>query len=762
MENKINILFQQINLDYDTRNRFQNMILDKVKINEKNGSWTFVIHNPEILDINDYKHLVELSEHSFSNVKKVYVQIVSDTKDLKKLKDYYLYALDKCKDILLFSSIFNDSLLIDDLKIEITNQEEEKQLLQILPKLNYILSLGGFDTPLEYVLNTKNNNIKDAILSDLDNIKKDVVVPNVEPVVEKPVYNNNHTVNNNYRREKKDDNPNAIVGRTIKDTPTQIKNIVGEMDPITVEGYVFGVDYFESSKTDFKIITLKITDYSDSIYCKVFCRGEEDFNTKKKALKDGKWFIIRGYTKNDQFSKELVLNARDINIVSKETSKIEDNAPVKRVELHAHTMMSQMDGVTKLDLGKHTCELVERTIQMGYRGVAITDHSGCQAFPISFGIIKSHNKGIRKKIKESIEELETKITEETEESVKLELENELEKKKEELKNPPIFKGLYGTELTLVDDVVNIVVRPTDDDLLHNTYVVFDTETTGFNAGGADLMIVIGAVKIKDGEIIGRFDELIDPKRHIPDKITELTCITDDMVRGKRSEEEVTKMFLEWTGNLPMVAHNAKFDISFIEMAMRKYNLGEFQNTVIDTLELSRTLDQGFSRHSLSALVKRYDVPWEEDAHHRADYDAEGTAYVFSKMLKKLEMQKFEKISDLEKLVSKDEIYKFGRTFHFNAIALNQVGLKNLFKIISLANTTYLYKTPRILRSKLNELREGLLIGSGCYESEVFTEARSKEGEELTNVISFYDYVEVQPPEVYDHLLQMGESLNKNY
>ena len=756
MENKINILFQQINLDYDTRNRFQNMILDKVKINEKNGSWTFIIHNPEILDINDYKHLVELSEHSFSNVKKVYIQIVSDTKDLKKLKDYYLYALDKCKDILLFSSIFNDSLLIDDLKIEITNQEEEKQLLQILPKLNYILSLGGFDTPLEYVLNTKNNNIKDAILSDLDNIKKDVVVPSVEPVVEKPVYNNNHTGNNNYRREKKDDNPNAIVGRTIKDTPTQIKNIVGEMDPITVEGYVFGVDYFESSKTDFKIITLKITDYSDSIYCKVFCRGEEDFNTKKKALKDGKWFIIRGYTKNDQFSKELVLNARDINIVSKEISKIEDNAPVKRVELHAHTMMSQMDGVTKLDLGKHTCELVERTIQMGYRGVAITDHSGCQAFPISFGIIKSHNKGIRKKIKESIEELETKISEETEESVKLELTNELEKKKEELKNPPIFKGLYGTELTLVDDVVNIVVRPTDDDLLHNTYVVFDTETTGFNAGGADQMIEIGAVKIKDGEIIGRFDELIDPKRHIPDKITELTCITDDMVRGKKSEEEVTKMFLEWTGNLPMVAHNAKFDISFIEMAMRKYNLGEFQNTVIDTLELSRTLDQGFSRHSLSALVKRYDVPWEEDAHHRADYDAEGTAYVFSKMLKKLEMQKFEKISDLEKLVSKDEIYKFGRTFHFNAIALNQVGLKNLFKIISLANTTYLYKTPRILRSKLNELREGLLIGSGCYESEVFTEARSKEGEELTNVISFYDYVEVQPPEVYDHLLQMGD------
>ncbi len=146
-----------------------------------------------------------------------------------------------------------------------------------------------------------------------------------------------------------------------------------------------------------------------------------------------------------------------------------------------------------------------------------------------------------------------------------------------------------------------------------------------------------------------------------------------MVKDALDEESVTKEFLEWTGDLPMVAHNAKFDISFIEMAMRKYNLGTFKNTVIDTLELSRTLDQGYARHGLSQLVKRYNVPWEEDAHHRADYDAEGTALVFHKMLKKLEAQKYEKISDLDKLISKDEIYKFGRTFHFNAIALNKKG-----------------------------------------------------------------------------------------
>jgi len=452
------------------------------------------------------------------------------------------------------------------------------------------------------------------------------------------------------------------------------------------------------------------------LYCKVFAREDDEYSKLKKSLKVGNWFKIRGYVKNDMYAKELVLNARDINVIENKSEKIVDDAEVKRVELHAHTMMSQMDAVTKLDLGKHTCELVSRAIEMGYRGVAITDHNGCQAFPIAFGIINSYNK--------KIEDPDKK-----------------------------FKGLYGVELTLVDDTINIVIRPTDDRLENTTFVVFDTETTGFNAAGGDQMIEIGAVKICNGTIVDRFDELINPGRPIPQKIVELTCITDEMVQGKDDEETVTKRFLDWAGDSPMVAHNAKFDISFLEMAMKKYNLGEFKNTVIDTLELSRTLDQGFARHGLSALVKRYNVPWEEDAHHRADYDAEGTALVFSKMIQKLNAQNYEKISDLERLVSKDEIHKFGRTYHFNAIAKNKTGIKNLFKIISLANTTYLYKTPRILRSKLEELREGLLIGSGCYESEVFREARSKEGQELTNIINFYDYVEVQPPEVYHHLIQ---------
>lgn len=766
---KIQILFDQIGLEQIEREMLKDLSLVKVKVNERNGSWTFVLESKDVLELKKYKMLEEKTRKAFENIKEIWIEITPKQKSFDTLQEYYEYALEQVKKILIYAPIFKNCLLqIDDkYVIESTNREEEKQVKEILPKLNYLLGLYGFEIEIGTYLNLeKENEFREEIHKEIKEASNNVKQVEIKEVERKKNssfdgYQKKEGERSQYRRQAKEDNPNVILGKSINDTPIQMKSIIGETDNLTVEGYVFGVDCFESSKTDFKIITLKITDYSDSIYCKVFVRGDEEYARLTKALKAGNWFMIRGYTKNDAYSKELVLNARDIVKVEKAKEEIKDDAEIKRVELHAHTMMSQMDGITKLDLGKHTCELIERSIQMGYRGVAITDHNGCQAFPISFGIIKGHNKSIRKKIKEKIESLEVEIEGEIDSSKKEELKIQLEKAQLEQKNPPIFKGIYGTELTLVDDTVNIVVRPTDDDLIHNTYVVFDTETTGYNAGGSDQMIEIGAVKIKDGEIISRFDELIDPKRHIPDKITELTCITDDMVKGRKSEEEVTKMFLQWIGDCPMVAHNAKFDISFIEMAMKKYNLGEFKNTVIDTLELSRSLDQGFSRHSLSALVKRYDVPWEEDAHHRADYDAEGTAYVFSKMLKKLEMQKYEKISDLDHLISKDEIYKFGRTYHFNALALNKKGLKNLFTIISLANTVYLYKKPRILRSKLNELREGLLIGSGCYESEVFNEAKSKSDEELTNIINFYDYIEVQPLEVYNHLLQTGEFKEEN-
>ena len=757
MEANLEKLLNKINIDKNKYNYFENGKLIKIIGNKEKTKYEFIIEN-NILPLEIYLEVSDLLKKTFNITESILI-INSNSND-DNFVYYYRYFIEKYSENSPLLRMFLDSKLElnDKYNIILSNKAEVLKFNTIKEKLQKDLNNAGYKCEINVIIDGEEE--KRIIEEIKEDLKVEVVEqPKIEIKEEKP----SNKYKANYEPKPLIQDPNdedVIVGKRIEESISRLDMLSLPGGSIVIEAYIFGKDVREA-KSGLKIMSLKISDNTDSIYGTLFIRDPEEFKIIDKKIKVGNWYKIRAKVKDkDQYSQDISLLINDINVSKKVFEKIIDDAPVKRVELHAHTMMSQMDGVTKLDLGKHTCELVEETIRMGYKGVAITDHSGCQAFPISFGIIKNHNKNIRKGIKSKIEELENKLNEEIDENTKKELTEELNKQKELEKNPPIFKGLYGTELTLVDDTVNIVIRPSEEDLINSEYVVFDTETTGFNAGGADQMIEIGAVKIKDGEITGRFDELIDPKRHIPDKITELTCITDEMVKGKDDEETVTKRFIEWVGNLPMVAHNAKFDISFIEMAMKKYNLGEFKNTVIDTLELSRTLDQGYARHSLSALVKRYNVPWEEDAHHRADYDAEGTAYVFAKMLKKLESQKFEKIKDLENLVSKDEIYKFGRTYHFNAIALNKKGLKNLFEIISLANTVYIYKTPRILRSKLQELREGLLIGSGCYESEVFTEARSKEGQELTNIINFYDYVEVQPPEVYDHLLQLGDFKDK--
>ena len=509
------------------------------------------------------------------------------------------------------------------------------------------------------------------------------------------------------------DGNKIIMGTDINSPITLMKNVNGPVNSCTFEASIFGVDLFESSKTNFKILTLKITDKTDSYIAKVFSNNSSEIKMYASELKPGKWIRIEGQIKYDEYAKDLVLNARNIVLIPSKDILLEDEEENKRVELHAHTMMSQMDSV--LDVNTY----LDNMHRMGYKAAAITDHNGVQSFPEAYKKVKSFNKGIEK-------------------------------------DEDKFKVLYGCELTMIEDKVDIVKRPIDLPSLDATYCVFDFETTGFNAGGGDQIIEIGAVLIKNGEIIDRFDELINPHRPLSETIVNLTHITDEMLEDKDDEETVVRRFMDFYKDYPMVAHNAKFDCSFLEMAYKKYNLGEFTNCVIDTLELSRALDTGFARHSLSALVKRYNVEFDENAHHRADYDAEGTAYVLDKMVKKMYNQNIENIKDFDNLVDKSEIYKFGRSYHINILVKNRVGLKNLFKIISLANTKYLFKTPRILRSEIDAHREGLLIGSGCYESEVFREAKSKSDEELSNIISFYDYVEVQSPEVYSHLIDLDD------
>ncbi len=516
MNDKMLILLQQLHIEEENYSSFNDAVLKKVIVDKKNNTWTFIIHNKTNFDLNTIRLFETKLKNAFTDIKNVDFVIKVDNMNDELIKDYYSYILKKLKSKLFLSTMFVDNLSIKDNKyiVNVFNKKEKEDITSIIQDINNYFNKYGFDINLEIIIN-KDNKVMEEIANDKKKTK-DLAIETKKIVVEE-------RVNEKYPRRKIEKDENTILGRVIKEDAMSITDIVGEENNIVIEGYVFGTDIFESSKSNFKIITLKVTDYTDSIYVKVFVREDDDFASLVKQLKEGKWLKIRGYTKNDVYSKELVLNARDINIINKKDDEIIDDAEEKRVELHAHTMMSQMDGV--IDANK----LVNKARSWGHKAIAITDHNGGQAFPVVYRLIKSINKGLK-----------------------------------EGEEP--FKAIYGTELTLIEDDVNIVVRPTDNKLLDSTYVVFDFETTGFNAGGKDSIIEIGAVKICNGEIIDTYDELINPGVKLEQKIIDITNITDEMLEGKDNEENAIKRFIKLYVDLTMVAHNSKFDVSFLEMS----------------------------------------------------------------------------------------------------------------------------------------------------------------------------------------------------
>ena len=709
MEKKIKELLDAIMFPEEEYSSFLNVSLKRVKVNKE--KMHIILKSDGPLRLSTYLKLNEYLDNFFHV--NCTLEIQSDKNNFENIRECFDYVANFSNISFLKNRLKNN---YNNYYIELNNESEHRQCLDDVELINEKLVLMGYPK-LEVIINEFNRNkVYEAINKDL---KVKIISPNVNNIV-------NSKSNSYEARPKKIEtvqDERVIFGKVIDEEIVSIDSIVGEDVNIPLEAEIFGIEGFESTKSDYKIITLKITDYTNSIYAKIFTKNKDDYEKYLSLFKEGCWFKFFGYTKIDQYSRgELVYNVQSVNFSSKKKEEVIDDAVEKRIELHSHTMMSGMDGLTGIDLAKHTIDIVDFAIKLGHKALAITDHNGCQAFPIAYSTVTNYNKG--------------------------------------KENNDKFKVIYGTEITIVDDNVEIVKRSNDSILLENEYVVFDLETTGFNAAGGDSIIEIGAVKLKDGEIIDKFDRLIKPPTPISERITNVTSITNEMVKDCPNELDAVKEFIDWTSDLPMVAHNAKFDTSFIEMCYKKYNLGEYSNTVIDTLALSRALDSDQSRHGLSAITKRYGVEFDEESHHRGDYDALGTALVFHKMMKKLSSINILKISDLDKLVNKNDIHKLGRSYHINLLVQNKKGLKNLFKIISIANTKHFYKGARILRSELESLRDGILVGSGCYESEVFTEARSKSDEEIRDIIGFYDYVEVQPPECYNHLIQTGDFLNE--
>ncbi len=928
----------------DANGDFEEASISSVKVNKKKESFEVFISNERPIDPVAALELIKCAKKGINGKHKCHVNFVYDEyedDDILRAFKVLLGELIIKRPSLVSLENKNISIEDDEITIELDSRSEEYDMVKKeLDKLGKkIEDLGFYEMIINTAINHENEKrIQEEIEADRN---REIEVNYV------PMGDNNKS--NSWSPKKKVNYSREGV--------VSIASIDQEENNVHLEAYVFGSE-FNQIKTkdgrDLYLVTLKISDNTSSILAKCFAKDEEEYLGMSKELKNGTWWAFKGQVRFDNFADDLVFNFRSYEKLDNNPSvKRTDNEEEKRVELHAHTMMSQMDGVCD------EVKLVKQAIAFGHAGIAITDHDCTQSFPHVFGEVTSYNKGLKKAAQAKIDELKQSL-ETIKESGNLEGIEEMEKMIQEAeeakKNLKLFKAGYGAEIEMCESFLNVCYNPNDEAVDGNTYVVFDTETTGFNPGIGDSMIEIGGVKVHNGEVVDRFDELINPGHHIDEAITRVTDISDDDVKDADNEKNVVLRFKEWIGDYPLVAHNATFDKNMLDMAYYKYSLGEFKNPVIDTLMLSRVINRDLKKHSLKSLGKYYGIDTgeaddEEDEsvnegtnvtgtildeeignafksikidgedilkitkeeyydvdleteervkryhsiysletlhkaakteeikvevevndntellsgsgsiklhpanneieikyrdafgeknlivsvyvgqHHGADVDSENTAYIFNKMLN--QVKGIKKISDFNNLKELEEIafnnnhkmvehigelvsyknyvylpgeneevedkfgypfekfnnkayrWKFewchedclqmyenipGKTFtehlanmydggkHVTFIAKNKMGLKNLFKIVSYANTNFIQKNARIPRYLIEKYREGLLVGSACLNGEIFKIALTRNEEDLIKAMSFYDYIEVQPPENYSHLLR-GHDIN---
>jgi len=481
----------------------------------------------------------------------------------------------------------------------------------------------------------------------------------------------------------------AVYGRPRKAQVERICELSPEYFHATVWGKIFKYETKETKTGEMIIVTFCITDYTSSCSVKLLLKGKD--KELAGALKKDMVVLVQGKYQYDSWDKEHILMAD--YIASGSMSERSDNAEEKRVELHMHTNMSRMDAVSSVE------SIVTRAAEWGHRAIAITDHGVAQAFPGAMNAAADC-----------------------------------------AKNGKPIKVLYGTEAYFVNDTIGAVTGGSEMPL-SGRFVVFDLETTGLSRT-TERITEIGAVAIENGEITERFSTFVNPEMPIPANITALTGISNTMVKDAPTEDIAVRDFLDFIGDSVLVAHNAAFDTGFIGAACDRLGL-EFGNTYADTLALSRSMYSDLSSHKLDSVVKYLGLPAFN--HHRAVDDAEALAGVFLCMLKEMtEGMKLERVSQINAGVTVKDVRKLTST-HLIVLARNLTGLKNLYKLISSAHTTNFYKQPRILRSQLEELREGLVIGSACEAGELYKAVKDgMRQDELLKLASFYDYLEIQP------------------
>ncbi|MBS4536011.1 PolC-type DNA polymerase III [Clostridium sp. D2Q-14] len=670
-------------------------MIEKVYLNNNRKLITIILKSKEIINYKQISLLQSSFKKILPNLEKVNINMKYEIEknDINLIVEKYwenvIYIIKKC----IPSStgwINNIKRTIKDNTLILETEDELFMQAILNKKVNKIIKKKikeEFNIDIEVKMLLSNNKSHDfnEHYQRKELAEKDIV-KSMKINTESSKMNN--TKNTNKKSE-------YIYGKKVGNEIVEIQTINTNSGTITVKGEVFDIE-IKDIKNNKKIYMINFTDFTNSIQVKFFANKKQQ-EMLDDNLKIGSAYIITGDIVFDSFSKELVMMGKGIK--TSYISKRKDSSKEKRVELHLHTQMSDMDGMTNIS------EYVKRAKEWGHKAIGITDHGVVQGFPDGMAAAKKHG----------------------------------------------IKLLYGVEGYLVNDSKQIVINSRDQDI-DCEYIVFDIETTGFSPNN-DRITEIGAVKIKHNEIVDTFSQLVNPEKKIPQKVIELTGITDEMVKDKPTIDNILPEFKEFIGEGVLVAHNASFDMGFISKNFKDIGI-TLSNPVLDTLQFARELYPNLKSHKLNRIAKYLNISLEN--HHRAVDDSKATAEILLKMISELKEKDVMKLEDINTFFSGNINYKSQDSYHIIIYAKDYKGLKNLYKIVSESHINYFYRKPRIPKSLLNKYREGLIIGTACEAGELYRAIiRNKSSKEIREIISFYDYLEVQPLGNNNFLIENG-------
>ena len=702
MNNNFKNLLTQLDL-LEKANVYDGELLEIV-VDEADKSWLFDVEFENPMSISDFElfhQRIKAVPQKISSIDYAELRVKYRNNDYKRLQDYYDFVLRKlAENKPRFNAIINFDIDQKDNRIEVVCPKDGTFVSSMLYDIKRELLVMGFDVNLATRICKEQPLITTRINKEAETFKNSVNQQNSQDIVEKKFV----SYKNNVVRG---------VKNTIKDIPIGEEEMVqyksmNDNTLFTFEGDINKVDY-RALRGGTHLYSFIISDENDSIYVKKFVK---DIEEKKfmDAIELGMKAKIKGNASFDQFSGEVTVTAivfeRTNYVIPKDTRR--DLAEQKRIELHLHSKMSTLDGITAIK------DYVKTAKNWGHSAIAVTDHGTVQSFPDMYKATKD------KKI----------------------------------------KPIYGAEFTFVDEKdYQIVKHPIDIKFSEAVYTVFDIETTGLSVN-YDKIIEIAAVRVENNHIVERYNTFVNPERPISQLTTRLTSIKNSDVAMARTIEEVIPEFKAFFEGTVMVAHNAQFDMGFIYKILKDNNLYDGPMTTIDTLSIARNAySNELKRFNLKAVSKYFKVNLEQ--HHRANYDTEATAEVFLHMLRDARNAGIVNIKDFNMLSENSNGYKHVISKHINILVKNQTGLRNLFKIVSDANTTHFFKEARLLRSVLEQNREGLLVGSGCMNSAFFETALNKEYEDLKEMAKLFDYLEVQPLSDFNHLQRDMENAKEN-